>query len=157
MLDPGLTNCRVCSLQDIALDPTLWPSGGQSKAARVTLEVPLQSKAAHLDWQIGDSAPKFFRPSLAPAPSNKSKSQASSQRPPPIPVKPVPCSPLPTLMLLLYTYPGCVPPRTPPPKASLKMTICSKRKTRRSRPREERSPPASGSVTQNVSWPKSFP
>lgn len=55
LLDPGLTDCRVCSLQDIALDPTLWPSGGQGKAARVTLEVPLQSQAAHLDWQIGDS------------------------------------------------------------------------------------------------------
>lgn len=71
LLDPGLTDCRVCSLQDIALDPTLWPSGGQSKAARVTLEVPLQSKAAHLDWQIRDSTPKFFRPSLVPAPLQK--------------------------------------------------------------------------------------
>lgn len=67
LLDPGLTDCRVCSLKNIALDPTLWPSGGQSKAARVTLEVPLQSEAAHLDWQIGDSAPKFFKPSLVPA------------------------------------------------------------------------------------------
>lgn len=43
LLDPGLTHCGVCTLQDIALDPTLWPSGGQRKAARVTLEVPLQS------------------------------------------------------------------------------------------------------------------
>lgn len=55
LLDPGLTDGRVCSLQDIALDPTLWPSGGQCKSARVTLEVPLQSQAAHLDWQIGVS------------------------------------------------------------------------------------------------------
>lgn len=80
-----------------------------------------------------------------------------SQRPHRIPARPLPCGLLPTLMLLLYTYPACDPPRTPPPRASLKMTICSKRKTRRSRPREDSSPPASGSVTQNVSWPKSFP
>lgn len=55
LLDPGLTHCGVCRLQDIALDPTLRPSGGQCKAAGVTLEVPLQSQAAHLDWQVGES------------------------------------------------------------------------------------------------------
>lgn len=43
LFDPGLTDSRVCSLEDIALDPTLWPSGGQGKATRITLEIPLQS------------------------------------------------------------------------------------------------------------------
>ena len=71
LLDPGLTDRRVCSLQDVALDPTLWPSGGQCKPARVTLKVRLQSQAAHLDWQRGGS-PQILQPLLwiLPPPTN---------------------------------------------------------------------------------------
>lgn len=71
LFDPGLTDRRVCSLQDVALDPTLWPSGGQCKPARVTLKVRLQSQAAHLDWQRGGS-PQILQPLLwiLPPPTN---------------------------------------------------------------------------------------
>lgn len=71
LLDPGLTDRRVCSLQDVALDPTLWPSGGQCKPARVTLKVRLQSQAAHLDWQRGGN-PQILQPLLwiLPPPTN---------------------------------------------------------------------------------------
>lgn len=69
LLDPGLTDSRVCRLEDIALDPALWPSGGQGKATRITLEVPLQSQAAHLEGQVGECpqilhvlSPKFQKP-----------------------------------------------------------------------------------------------
>lgn len=85
LLDPGLTDRRVCSLQDIALDPTLWPSGGQCKAARVALEVPLQSQAAHLDWQIRGS-PQILQALSGSCPLQQiqrgCEGPPSSQRPP---------------------------------------------------------------------------